>query len=64
MSQSELLKKTIAALEAANTPYMLTGSFASSLQGEPRLTHDIDLVVAITPSALSRNDCASRMSSV
>ncbi len=48
MSQSELLKKTIAALEAAGTPYMLTGSFASSLQGEPRLTHDIDLVVAIT----------------
>ncbi len=26
---------------------MLTGSFASSMQGEPRLTHDIDLVVAI-----------------
>lgn len=24
---------------------MLTGSFASSLQGEPRSTHDIDLVV-------------------
>ena len=52
MSQSELLKKTISALEAANTPYMLTGSFASSLQGEPRLTHDIDLVVAITPAAV------------
>jgi hypothetical protein len=51
MSQSELLKKVIAALEASNTPYMLTGSYASSLQGEPRLTHDIDLVVAITPSA-------------
>jgi hypothetical protein len=51
MSQSELLKKTIAALEAASTPYMLTGSFASSLQGEPRLTHDIDVVVAITPAA-------------
>lgn len=48
MSQSELLKRTIAALEAAHTPYMLTGSFASSLQGEPRLTHDIDLVIAIT----------------
>lgn len=31
---------------------MLTGSFASSLQGEPRLTHDIDLVVAITPTSV------------
>jgi hypothetical protein len=26
---------------------MATGSVASSLQGEPRSTHDIDLVVAI-----------------
>lgn len=51
MSQSELLKKVVAFLEATGTPYMLTGSYASSLQGEPRLTHDIDLVVAITPSA-------------
>jgi hypothetical protein len=53
MSQSELLKKTVVALEAAGTPYMLTGSFASSLQGEPRLTHDIDLVVAMTPAAIA-----------
>jgi hypothetical protein len=51
MSQSELLKKVVSVLEAANTPYMLTGSYASSLQGEPRLTHDIDLVVALTPAA-------------
>ncbi|HEX4052793.1 MAG TPA: hypothetical protein VHX86_00875 [Tepidisphaeraceae bacterium] len=52
MSQSELLKKTVAALDAGKTPYMLTGSFASSSQGEPRLTHDIDLVVAITPAGI------------
>ena len=51
MSQSELLKKVTIALEATGTPYMLTGSYASSLQGEPRLTHDIDLVVAITLAA-------------
>jgi hypothetical protein len=42
------LRRVVVALEASGTPYMLTGSFASSLQGEPRLTHDIDLVVAIT----------------
>ncbi|HSZ54938.1 MAG TPA: hypothetical protein VK797_04715 [Tepidisphaeraceae bacterium] len=29
--------------------YMLTGSMASSLQGEPRASHDLDLVVALTP---------------
>jgi hypothetical protein len=28
---------------------MVTGSIASSLLGQPRSTHDIDLVVAITP---------------
>lgn len=28
---------------------MVTGSLASSLQGEPRSTHDIDLVVALRP---------------
>ena len=47
MSQQELLKKVIRALESAGVEYMVSGSIASSLQGEPRLTHDIDLVVAI-----------------
>jgi hypothetical protein len=54
MSQSELLKKVVTVLESANTPYMLSGSWASSMQGEPRLTHDIDLVVAITPVAAEK----------
>jgi hypothetical protein len=31
---------------------MATGSIVSSLQGEPRATHDIDVVVAITPDAV------------
>ena len=47
MSQSELLKKVVEALDCAKIEYMLTGSIASSLQGEPRSTHDIDLVVAV-----------------
>ena len=47
MSQQELLKKIIQALEASCIEYMVTGSVASSLHGEPRSTHDIDLVVAI-----------------
>jgi hypothetical protein len=49
MSQQELLRQVIDALEAAGVDYMLTGSLASSLQGEPRSTHDIDLVVAVAP---------------
>jgi hypothetical protein len=51
MSQPELLERVIDVLEAAAIPYMMTGSYASSIQGEPRLTHDIDLVVEITPAA-------------
>lgn len=47
MSQQELLKKVIATLDQSGIDYMITGSVASSLQGEPRSTHDIDVVVAI-----------------
>jgi hypothetical protein len=47
MSQRELLSRIIQVLEGAGVPYMLTGSLASSLQGEPRATHDVDLVIDI-----------------
>ena len=47
MLQQELLKKIIQILEVSRIEYMITGSIASSLQGEPRSTHDIDLVVVI-----------------
>lgn len=50
MSQQELLTKVVGVLENAGIPYMITGSVASSLQGEPRSTHDIDIVVMIAPS--------------
>ena len=33
------------ALETIGVPYLLGGSLASSLQGEPRATNDIDLVI-------------------
>jgi hypothetical protein len=47
MSQQKLLRKVIQVLDTAKIDYMVTGSMASSLQGEPRATHDIDLVVDI-----------------
>lgn len=54
MSQFQLLKRVATTLESLGIPYMLTGSMASSVQGAPRLTHDIDLVVQIAaPSAPS-----------
>lgn len=54
MSQQELLSRVVEELNRIGVPYMLTGSLASSLQGEPRSTHDIDLVIAIKRSAASR----------
>src|SRR4030042_1090879 len=53
MSQQELLKKVIQALDRAKIQYMITGSVVSSLQGEPRSTHDIDMVVAIQSSKVN-----------
>ncbi|MBN1613138.1 MAG: hypothetical protein JW950_01605 [Deltaproteobacteria bacterium] len=47
MSQQELLKKVIDTLEHLGIDHMITGSVASSLQGEPRSTHDIDIILAV-----------------
>lgn len=58
MSQSELLKLVARRLEAAGIGYMVSGSVASSLQGEPRATHDIDIVVSVQVPAV---DAAARL---
>jgi len=50
MSQQELLKRVVKVLEEAGIDYMITGSIASSFYGEPRSTHDIDVVVVIEKS--------------
>jgi hypothetical protein len=47
VSQPELLKRVVDALDEAGIDYMITGSVVSSLQGEPRATHDIDVVIDI-----------------
>lgn len=54
MSQPELLKKVIQVLEAGGIEYMITGSIVSSLQGEPRSTHDIDILINIQSPAASK----------
>jgi|SaaInlStandDraft_1057018.scaffolds.fasta_scaffold102205_2 hypothetical protein len=48
MSQQELLKFVISKLNELSIEFMLSGSHASSLQGEARATHDIDLVANLT----------------
>ena len=54
MSEQSLLKRVVEALGDAGVGYLLSGSLASSLQGEPRATHDIDLVVDIRPADVGR----------
>jgi hypothetical protein len=49
MPQQELLKIVVQHLNDLGVPYMMTGSIVSSLQGEPRSTHDIDLVIDLEP---------------
>jgi hypothetical protein len=41
------LKLVVEVLDRLGIEYMVTGAVASSLQGEPRLTHDLDFVVSV-----------------
>ncbi|MFT7599835.1 MAG: hypothetical protein ACI8TP_002771 [Acidimicrobiales bacterium] len=43
--QHDLLARVVTALDVAGIPHMVTGSFASTFHGEPRMTRDIDLVI-------------------
>ena len=48
MFEPKLLSKVISVLESLGIDYMITGSLVSSFQGEPRASHDIDIVVNIS----------------
>ena len=48
----DVIRRIVYILDSASVPYMLTGSFASSLHGMPRATQDIDLVIAPNPASL------------
>lgn len=54
MTEQELLRDCLKRLNAADIRYMLTGSMASNAWGIPRTTHDIDFVVQVPPSKISR----------
>ena len=54
MSQQKLLERVVQILAGAGVEYMVTGSVASSLYGEPRSTHDIDIVIAIERSSIKQ----------
>jgi hypothetical protein len=43
----------LAALASSNVPYCVVGGVAVNLHGVPRMTYDIDIVVDLTPDALT-----------
>ena len=54
MSETDLVLLYTRRLEGAGFTYMITGSVAGVFYGEPRVTHDVDLVLALAPSDTAR----------
>jgi hypothetical protein len=54
MQSPELLGIFIGPMETGEFPYFITGSIASIFYGEPRLTHDIDVVIHLSHVDLAR----------
>jgi len=52
MEQTDVLRYAIDVLESLRIPYMLVGSFAGGVFGEPRFTQDIDIVIDLTESEI------------
>lgn len=50
MEQADVVRHTLEALDRLAIEYLVVGSFASIAYGEPRYTHDIDIVVRLTDS--------------
>lgn len=48
----DLLQLVCSRLDLAGIPYMLTGSFAANCYAVPRMTRDIDIVIAIQKSKI------------
>jgi hypothetical protein len=54
MSLTDFLHRLAAAMDRAAVPYMLAGSVASSIHGQPRSTQDVDLVIHTDPAGIRR----------
>ncbi len=54
MTPEESLVLVTEKLESCGIPYMISGSFASSLHGVPRTTHDADIIVEIDAAGVDR----------
>ncbi len=54
MPEHNLFQIFISRLNKLGIQYMITGSVASIIYGEPRLTHDIDLVIELNKDDAER----------
>ncbi|MFO0808827.1 MAG: hypothetical protein U0746_09410 [Gemmataceae bacterium] len=54
MTSDEIAKAVVAALEEANVPYMIVGSFSSNLYGIPRSTKGVDIVIELSDRGIGR----------
>jgi hypothetical protein len=54
MQEPSLFKIFTDRLNKLGAPYMITGSVASIIYGEPRLTHDIDIVITLSITLIEK----------
>ncbi len=52
MTLAEFLADVVKRLDDASIEYMIAGSVASSIHGEPRTTRDVDIVIEVTEDSL------------
>ncbi len=54
MQAPALIRLFVVPLNALDIPYMVTGAVAAVVYGEPRFTHDLDLVLGLSPADADR----------
>jgi len=53
MTQQDVFEFVVRTLEELDIPYMVCGSVAAMAYGEPRLTKDMDIVLALLPDKIA-----------
>jgi hypothetical protein len=54
MEQSDLLRYVVERFERLGIRYFVTGSVVTVFYGEPRFTHDVDIVATLNPAEVAR----------
>ena len=54
MNEIDIVRDVSRRFEEAGIPYMLTGSMAMNYYAQPRMTRDIDVVIALGPEDVDR----------